>query len=608
LTRPVLLPLRAVSVVLSVGLIASSLSLNAAQAAIPIPIIGSISAGGSHTCAVTTAGGAKCWGENQDGRLGDGKWADSTVPVDVWHLAGGVASISAGGSHTCALTTSGGVKCWGDNRDDELGAGTTTNSKVPIDVVGLTSGVSAISAGDGHTCALTTSGGAKCWGDNFEGELGDGTTTSNPTPVDVLGLTSGVAAISAGEIDTCALTTSGGVKCWGYNRYGQLGDGSTTSRSTPVDVVGLTSGVAAISTGGDHTCALTTAGGVKCWGLNASGQLGDSTMIDSAVPVDVTGLSSGVSSISAGFSHTCSVMSAGGLMCWGNNDFGQLGDGTNRSSDTPVGISRTKGRVAAISAGYGHTCALTVSGGVRCWGANRDGQLGDGTMTNSPLPADVFGPTISGISSSVDAGESISSSGQVSVTTTWTGTDPYATIMSYRAQEQINGGAWSDVTLSGPMATSFSVLLTPGNLYHFQILATDSGGHVSVWSPGTGFTVIGVQEKGGLYVGPWMRQPLAGAWGGAVKYSTDLNATAAFRFHSSNAVWIGTKGPGYGSADVYVDGVYVTTVDCNAGSIMERQTLFSIGGLRAEQHKLEIVNLATAGHPRIDIDGFVSFR
>jgi alpha-tubulin suppressor-like RCC1 family protein len=246
-----------------------------------------ITASAYHTCALTRAHGVKCWGFNEDGQLGDGTKTERSTPVAVSGLAGGVATISAGARHNCALTSGGGVKCWGDNEYGQLGDGTTTNRHIPVTVSGLASGVATISAGQNHTCALTRAGGVKCWGANDFGQLGDGTTTNRHTAVAVSGLASGIAAISAGAGHNCALTSGGGVKCWRDNGYGQLGDRTTTERHAAVAVSGLASGVAAVAAGWVHTCALTSGGRVKCWGWNHFGQLGDGTTIDRHRPVEV---------------------------------------------------------------------------------------------------------------------------------------------------------------------------------------------------------------------------------------------------------------------------------------------------------------------------------
>ena len=364
----------------------------------PVDVIGlssgvqAISAGLSHTCALTSSGGVKCWGNGMSGQLGDsGLWPQAT-PVDVIGLTSGVLAISAGDIHTCALTSGGGVKCWGGNHNGQLGTNSTSGSLTPVDVIGLSSGAQAISAGGSHTCALVSGGGLKCWGDNGSGQVGDNSTTDRLVPVDVSGLASGVQAISAGDQHTCALV-SGGAKCWGDNSFGQLGEGSNTSHLTPVDVTGLTSGMQAISAGGGHTCASTVGGGVKCWGSNASGQLGDNSTTGSLTPVDVTGLASSVQAISAGSSHTCALTSIGGVKCWGSNFIGQLGDNSTTDSLTPVDVIGLTSGVQAISAGGNVTCALTDFGGVRCWGSNGAGQLGDGSDTDRLVPVDVMGLT-----------------------------------------------------------------------------------------------------------------------------------------------------------------------------------------------------------------------
>jgi alpha-tubulin suppressor-like RCC1 family protein len=359
-----------------------------------------LAAGDSHTCALTNSGGVKCWGWNEYGQLGDGT-IDATspdpfqiTPVDVSGLSEGVVAIAAGTEHTCALMDAahgGGVKCWGRNHRGQLGDGTEMDRLTPVDVKGL-SDVVAIAAGHLHTCALTRGGGVKCWGDNYYyGQLGDGTTTERHAPVDVHGLSEGVVAIGADYFHTCAVMDGvhgGGVKCWGNNEYGRLGDGTTENRSTPVDVKGLSGRVVAIAPGGYHTCALTGGGGVKCWGRNWVGQLGDGTTKDRLTPVDVKGLAGGVTAITAGDSHTCVLTSSGGVKCWGLNLGVQLGDGTKENRSTPVDAHIPPEGAVAITAGRDHNCALLAAAPadrVWCWGANHYGQCGPmwrGTTSN----------------------------------------------------------------------------------------------------------------------------------------------------------------------------------------------------------------------------------
>jgi len=351
--------------------------------------IASISGGGYHTCALTTAGGVKCWGENSNGQLGDNTTVSKSTPVAVSGLSSGVSTISTGLYHTCALTTAGAVKCWGRNGFGQLGdEDVGVHKSVPTAVAGLSSGVSHVSLGDYHTCAVTTAGAVKCWGHNAGGQLGDNTYVNKATPTPVSGLSSGIVSVDLGQHHTCALTTGGGLKCWGSNYYGELGDGTGSNRKTPAYVTGMVSGVSSVSLRARHSCAVTTAGAVKCWGKNASGQLGNNSTANKLSPTTVSGMSSGMSAVSAGQKHACGLTTAGGVKCWGYNNSGELGNNTTTNSLVPVDVSGLATGVSAIGIGISHSCALT-SGGIKCWGYNGQGQVGDNTTTQRSAPVQV---------------------------------------------------------------------------------------------------------------------------------------------------------------------------------------------------------------------------
>ncbi len=297
------------------------------------------------------------------------------------------AAVNVGrAGNTCGVTMASVAYCWGWNYYGQLGDGTTTDRTSPVAVLGgLT--FSTVSSGGYHTCGVTPASAAYCWGFNQLGQLGDGTATDHQTsPVAVMGGLS-FAAVSAGEAYTCAVTTAGAAYCWGANYAGELGDGTATYRTSPVAVLGGLS-FSTVSAGSNHTCGVTPAGAAYCWGSNAVGQLGDGTASDRTSPVAVlSGLS--FSTVSAGLNHTCGVTTVGAAYCWGANYFGQLGDGTTTPRTSPVAVLGGLS-FSAVSAGSEHTCGVTMAGAAYCWGDNRVGELGNGTTThNSPVPVRV---------------------------------------------------------------------------------------------------------------------------------------------------------------------------------------------------------------------------
>jgi alpha-tubulin suppressor-like RCC1 family protein len=362
--------------------------------------VAAIAVGGNHACALAQAGGVLCWGDNGAGQLGDGTTANRMAPAPVYGLSAGVAAIVAGEYHTCALTMAGAVQCWGGNGNGQLGDGGTAQHLTPVPVLGLGTGVASISSSAFHTCAVLQAGTAQCWGNNFSGQLGDGSATLGFIPVDVKGVggsgtLSGLAAISAGSTSTCALTTAGTAYCWGSNGFRNLGDGTNAPSTTPVPVQGLSARAVAIAAGDQHTCALSTVGAVQCWGSNDSGRLGNGTNVDSASPTATAGalaapVATHVGAIAVRASRTCALTTGGAAYCWGSNARGQLGNGTNTASNIPVLVGALSWGATAITVGQDHTCAVQ-SGAAKCWGRNDYGQLGNSSSVDSNVPVSVKG-------------------------------------------------------------------------------------------------------------------------------------------------------------------------------------------------------------------------
>ena len=348
-----------------------------------------VSAGLVSSCALTTRGGVMCWGSNSDGELGNGTTIDSALPIDVIGLAGGVASVSVGWGRTCALTVAGAVWCWGGSTGD----GTSSLRAAPVAVPGLGIGSTSVSAGAFSSCAVTSAGGVVCWGDNTYGELGDGSRTSSLRPVAVSGLAQGVASVSVGDGFACAVTVAGGAKCWGLGAESDLGNGGTGDQLVPVDVVGLSGPVQQVVAANEFACALTDAGGVECWGVNVSGQLGFGSLVaGSDAPVAAQGLSSQVISLSAGTEGACAVTGAGAAVCWGSETHGQVGDGGSTDRYVPTAVTGLGSGVTSVSSSLAlSACAVTATGGLRCWGANQFGQLGVGGSADQSLPTQVVG-------------------------------------------------------------------------------------------------------------------------------------------------------------------------------------------------------------------------
>ena len=359
-----------------------------------------ISAGYEHSCALHLTGTISCWGSN-GGQLGSKQIAESSVPVGVIDITDATA-ITTGFRHSCALRKDGTISCWGDNYEGQLGNGQSgpntysPDSPEPVKVAGITD-ATAITAGgnwnNGHSCTLHLDGAISCWGDNTHGQLGNGSKDNFSEPAKVVDITD-ATAINAGYHHSCALHLGGTISCWGDNYSGQLGNGQSgpnTDSALPVEVEGITEAIA-ISAGSSHSCALHQDGSISCWG--SDGQLGNGSEVDSAVdsaiPVRVADITD-ATAITAGYTHSCALHEDSTISCWGSNIHGELGNGQSGygfDSDWPVRVAGITDAIA-ITTGIGYSCALHQTGTISCWGNNEYGQLGNGTDGDSSVPVQV---------------------------------------------------------------------------------------------------------------------------------------------------------------------------------------------------------------------------
>lgn len=360
-----------------------------------------VSAGGSHTCALAADGRVYCWGDNEFGELGDGTRTSHSSPKVVSGTLRFV-QVSAGAYHTCAVTADNRAYCWGLNENGQVGGGTAGEDPLTPTAVAGGRRFVRIRAGTYHTCGVNNYDVGFCWGKSAFGELGAG-TNFGITPIRVAGGLSFRSVIAGGGF-TCGVTTGDKGYCWGYNLDGALGDGTRTNRSKPVAIAGGLSFRSVIAGGGliddaqgeqvdeTHTCGLTTANLAYCWGQNSNGELGIGTFTGGVPRPSAVHGGLHFGQVIAGYYHSCGVTTTKLAYCWGLGSNGQLGDGsgTQRAVPTKVAGGLLFAGVSASPVG-GHTCGITTGKRIYCWGDNSFGQLGDGTTTKRLSPVKVAG-------------------------------------------------------------------------------------------------------------------------------------------------------------------------------------------------------------------------
>lgn len=354
-----------------------------------------VASGARHSCAILADGSLQCWGDNTEGQLGTGDATNHKKPVALSLKGITVQQMSLGDSHSCAVLSNSKLFCWGSNQHGQLGQSQKETILKPTEVT-LPSGVTVrqVSAGRHHTCAILSDDSLQCWGGNDNGQLGNGTTQATHKLQRVsLGEGNIAKDVQAGPNHTCAILTDGNMKCWGFGLYGQLGDGQTQSSQVPVDVELDGDKVTNVALGATHTCAIFSDESLRCWGNNAMGQLGNGTLVNSGKPVVIFPSDNKLQPklVQSGSHWTCAHLSDNSVQCWGLNEYGQLGNGTNVPSKSPQVVKLDNLTSVSLAAGDAHVCVIYNKGRIACWGKNRSGQLGNDATTDSNVPVDVFG-------------------------------------------------------------------------------------------------------------------------------------------------------------------------------------------------------------------------
>lgn len=362
-----------------------------------------VSVGAAHTCAISESRRLYCWGSDAAGQLGDGgDNSDQSTPVEVVGGRTDWGSVSAGGVSTCARTTVGQLFCWGSDFYGQLGnGGDNTDVGEPTEVGGGHRVWKVVSVGMEHTCARSRAGRLFCWGRDGSGQLGDDENLVNQgLPTEVAGGGTDWSQVSAGMFHTCALKTTGHLYCFGADGAGQLGDGDPlVDQHTPVEVSSGATNWVQVATGASHTCALKSVGRLYCWGWDVHGQRGDgdpATDDLAAAPVRVAEGTTRWQGVAASGWHTCARttgLRGGTVYCWGLDDDGEVGDGEPRANQpAPVAISGG-GKYRQLSAGLYHNCAIRVTDRLFCWGDGGAGRIGNGEPgVDQPAPVRIDVP------------------------------------------------------------------------------------------------------------------------------------------------------------------------------------------------------------------------